>query len=202
MIFPERSFFDEVYKGRAPWDVEAAQPELMALIEAFPPRGRILDLGCGTGDLPIALARAGHEVLGIDFVPAAIQVARSRATALDPEQRSRLRLEVADALRPSGYAGSVGAVVDSGFYHLFESDTRESLARELAAALPAGGRYYLLGFAVAIPSPDAPRQVTEAEIERLFSREAGWLTHSLRTARFLTHGFGEIPALAACVERT
>ena len=201
MAFPDRSFFDEVYRGRAPWDVEAAQPDLMALVEEFPPSGPILDLGCGTGDLAIALAAAGSEVIGVDFAASAIEVAEARAASLRPEQRERLRFEIADALQASAYAGRVGAAVDSGFYHLFGAPVRLALALELGRALPPGGRYCMLGFAIAIPSEDAPRQVTPEEIEELFSMQQGWIVRASRPARFLTNGFGEIPALAVCAER-
>lgn len=201
MAFPDQSFFDDVYQGRAPWDVEAPQPDLMALLEELPPSGLILDLGCGTGDLAIALARGGERVLGLDFAAAAIDVAEARAASLAAEDRARLRFEVGDALDLSRYAGTVGSVVDSGFYHLFDPPVRRALARELARALPRGGRYYMLGFGIVIPSEDAPRQVTAGEIEALFSKAEGWIVRALREARFLTQGFGEIPSLSCCVER-
>ena len=40
---------------------------------------RALDICCGTGDLAIALARRGALVTGLDFTPAMLEVARSRA---------------------------------------------------------------------------------------------------------------------------
>jgi hypothetical protein len=43
--------------------------------------------------------------------------------------------------------------------------------------------------------------VTPEEIAMLFPPEDGWTTRASRPARFLTHGFGEIPAIAICVER-
>jgi SAM-dependent methyltransferase len=202
MVFPDRSFFDEVYRGRAPWDVESAQPHLLALFDEYPPAGLILDLGCGTGDLAIALARRGHEVLGLDFASAAIAAAEERAAALPTEQRSRLEFRVADALHPSAHAGRVGSIVDSGFYHLFDAPERSRLAEDLARALGPGGRYYMLGFAIAIPSPDAPRQVTVEEVAALFAADRGWIIRASRPAEFLTNGFGRIPAIAACIERS
>ena len=199
--FPGKLFFDAVYRGRAPWDIGAPQPDLMDLIAEFPPSWRVLDLGCGTGDLAIGLAQRGYTVLGIDFAEAAIDTARERAAALPSEQRERVEFQVADAMKPSRWAGTIGAAVDSGFYHLFDSATRAELVHDLAAALPPAGRYYVLGFGIVIPYPEAPKQITSEEIRALFSREAGWEIKALRPASFHTVGFDEIPALALCAER-
>lgn len=45
------------------------------------PASRVLDLGCGTGRLTLALARAGHEVTGIDPHPGSLAAARAKAGA-------------------------------------------------------------------------------------------------------------------------
>lgn len=42
-------------------------------------RARVLDLGCGTGSLALVLARAGHEVHGLDASEAMIRLARAKA---------------------------------------------------------------------------------------------------------------------------
>lgn len=199
--FPGKAFFDAVYAGQAPWDIGAPQPDLMRLIEEFPPRGRILELGCGTGDLAIGLARTGRSVLGIDFAEAAIEVARSRNRALPPAQRALVEFRVADGLHLSAFEGEIESVADSGFFHLFDAATRLDLAGELARTLPRGGRYYMLGFAVSLPAPDVPYEVTKEEAAVLFSREAGWVMRASRSARFRTRGFDEIPAIALCAER-
>src|SRR5687767_11906500 len=71
-------FFSEVYRETPPWDIGAAQPALLELLQRIPPVAPILDVGCGSGDLAIALAHAGHDVLGVDFVPAAIAQANEK----------------------------------------------------------------------------------------------------------------------------
>ena len=43
---------------------------------------RALDVCCGTGDLALALARGGAQVIGLDFTEAMLEVARHRAQAL------------------------------------------------------------------------------------------------------------------------
>lgn len=40
--------------------------------------GRVLDVGCGTGSLAVALARAGHAVLAVDPAAASLAVARAK----------------------------------------------------------------------------------------------------------------------------
>ena len=184
-----------------PWDIGAAQPDLVQLIEQFPPRSRVLDLGCGTGDLVIELARAGWSMIGIDFVPAAIEVARSRAATLPPEQRSLVQFKIADAFDLHDFEGEVDSVVDSGFFHLFRSETRRRLVRELSHLIPVGGRYFLLGFAISLPANDVPREVTTEEIDRLFNEQTGWVIRASRPARFLTIGLDEVPAIAVRAER-
>ena len=195
-----RAFFDDVYRAPAPWDIGAAQPDLLRLIEEFPPSAPVIDVGCGTGDLTIAMAQRGFDMIGVDFVEAAIDEARRRAATLPREVADHLRFEVGDALRPSSRDQRPGAVVDSGFMHLFDHATRDAFAADLAVALPPGGRYYLLAFAVTFPIENAPLQVDVEEIASRFGREHGWEILASRPADFFSR-VATVPAIAVCVER-
>ena len=196
-------FFDSAYQVRPPWDIGAPQPAMLALLDEFPPTGPVLDVGCGTGDLTLALAERGLTVLGVDRAEAAIAQARARAATLVPNVARLVEFRVGDALHPAQFPGPFGAVVDSGLYHQFGAPERDRFAHDLAAALAPSGRYYLLGFAFDSRIPNAPRQVTESEVRARFTPEHGWRILALRPARFVIRSArgNDVPAVAACVKR-
>lgn len=196
-----RDFFDAVYQDVPPWDVGGPQPALSALFDEYPPVSLVLDVGCGSGDLAISLAQRGLQVLGVDFVEAAIAQAREKVAALPPEVANLLDFQVADALQPSLLQRSFGAVVDSGFLHLFEPEQRDRFIDDLASALLPGGRYYLLAFAVDFGIPNVPRQVTEEELRARFTSEKGWHILDIRPAEFLSRVAPPTSAIRACMER-
>ncbi|PYP77004.1 MAG: class I SAM-dependent methyltransferase [Gemmatimonadetes bacterium] len=60
---------------------------------------RVLELGCGTGRLTLPLARAGHEVTGIDLSPAMLARGREKLAAEPQSVRERVTLLEGDARR-------------------------------------------------------------------------------------------------------
>ena len=195
-----RAFFASVYQDVPPWDVGGPQPAFVSLLAEFPPAGPVLDLGCGSGDLALFLARSGLDVLGVDFVEAAIEEARRKAGALAHETAGSLELQVADALQPSRLGRRFGAIVDSGFFHLFTPEECGRLVDEVAATLLPGGRYYLHAFAAEFPGPNMPRRVTPDEVRARFTAAKGWRVLEVRSAEFLSR-VASVPATVACIER-
>ena len=53
-------------EGIPPWQIDRPQPEVLQLIEQGKFESLVLDLGCGTGDNTIELARHGLVVKGLD----------------------------------------------------------------------------------------------------------------------------------------
>ncbi len=195
-----QAFFETVYEETPPWDVGGPQAAMAELLAEFPPLDPVLDVGCGSGDLAIALAERGLSVMGVDFAAAAIEQATEKAARLPSRIARRLDFRVADALQPSRLPHRFGAVVDSGFLHLFDPPECDRFAADLATALVPGGRYYLLAFAIEFPIENSPRAVSADELHARFAPERGWRLLACRPAEFASR-IAPVPAIAACVER-
>jgi ubiquinone/menaquinone biosynthesis C-methylase UbiE len=60
----------------------------------FAPGSNLLEVGCGTGDYTLLLARAGFRICGVDLSPASIDSAKAKASRL---QVPNVSFNVADA---------------------------------------------------------------------------------------------------------
>jgi SAM-dependent methyltransferase len=104
------------------------------------PRGRrVLDVGCQTGALPIALCRRGADVTGVDVEEKLIEGARIRARGHGVAPT--LRVAVAEALPFADASFDVVTFVDV-IEHV--RDARAAV-RETARVLRPGGTLYLFG---------------------------------------------------------
>jgi len=175
----ESGVFHRQYAGgEAPWDIDRAQPEIVALEDAGVFGRRVLDVGCGTGQTALFLASRGHDVVGVDAVPDAIRVARERAKT----QGLDVRFEAADVLDVlPDFEAAFDAVTDVGFFHALTDEQRTDFARKLAHALVPGGVYAMLCFSDRVPGQWGPRRVSEAEVRATFPAPE-WRVREVRAA--------------------
>jgi tellurite methyltransferase len=96
--------------------------------------GRVLDLGCGLGNLALAAARRGCRVLALDGSRTAIEHLQRQAAA----ESLTLEARVAD-LRTHGPDGDFDAVACIGLLMFFDCPTAQARLRQLQAQLRPGG---------------------------------------------------------------
>jgi SAM-dependent methyltransferase len=77
----ERSarYYDLIYEGLVDYDADCDFLEEVFHRYARTSVGRVLDLGCGTGNHAIRLASRGYEVLGVDISEEFVRIAKSKA---------------------------------------------------------------------------------------------------------------------------
>ena len=98
------------------------------------PGQRALDVATGTGDLAIALARRGADVVGSDFSEGMLERARTKSDAVRWEQANALALP---------YPEDVFDAATVGFGARNFSDLRQGLS-EMARVVRPGGRVVVL----------------------------------------------------------
>lgn len=193
--------FERQYAGgNAPWDINEPQPEIVALEDAGTFGPRVLDVGCGTGQTALFLASLGHDVVGVDAAPSAIEEAKRRATerGLDVCFRAADVLEVLPDL-----VGRFHSVTDVGFFHALSDEQRADFASKLAEKLAPGGVYAMLCFSERVPGAWGPRRVSAADIREVFAGEE-WRVREIRAAelRSAVESMLTVDANLALIERT
>jgi SAM-dependent methyltransferase len=181
--------FDEIYADRAPWDVGHPQPAIRARAGEF--TGRVLDVGCGTGEHALLAASLGLSATGIDTSPVAVERARAKAA----ERGLEVRFEVGNALE---LTGEFETIVDSALFHVFEDDDRIRYVATLAAVTRPGARLHLLCFSDRQEGDWGPRRISEAEIRAAFAD--GWHVDSIEPSTMDLAG-GAVEAWLASISR-
>ena len=174
--------FDEDEASRLAWDIDRPQRELIRLTEDHQIKGRVLELGCCSGENMLYLASKGLEVWGIDASPAAIARGKRKV-----EHRGiKATFCLGDPARIRELGQTFDVVLDFGFFHtIWDDDKRFTFANALPSILSIGGIYYLLCFNEYEPAEwGASCRITQKDIQRIFGE--GWKIKRIRRATFDT----------------
>jgi SAM-dependent methyltransferase len=127
--------------GDVPWDSGKPSAELRRVLGEWNIGPcRMLELGCGTGENAVYLARQGFEVTACDLVPLAIERAEAKVRAAGVN----VRLLTADVLALPDLGPPFPFVFDRGLYHVIRRGNLAGYLKTLERVCIAGGWYLTL----------------------------------------------------------
>jgi 2-polyprenyl-3-methyl-5-hydroxy-6-metoxy-1,4-benzoquinol methylase len=137
-----RSFYQQTpFPGYPPRDSLAAlrrraeRSDFARMLDhAIPGDARIVEVGCGTGQMSIYLARANRVVIGADLTRASLLLGAAAARRFGV---SRVQFVETDLRRPGLREGAFDVVYSSGVLH-HTPDPKASFARLVQLARPGG----------------------------------------------------------------
>lgn len=190
-VVPGPEMFFKVYASmpRVPWDIGKAQPAIVEAEAAGKIVGpKVLDAGCGMGDLSIFLASKGYDVTGVDLVPIPIARAKERLAAAGDLSGSATFV-VGDVFAPGFAPASFDTLVDSASFHCYGDD--DALRRYVASMSPlirTGGKLVVLVFSDVNPDPwVGPRRISEAHARALWEETGLWKVDEVIPTYIHTH---------------
>lgn len=103
-------------------------------------KGRVLEVGCGSGRVLLPIARAGVQIDGLDFSPALLSILRAKLDKEPPEVRDCVSLHQGDMRNFSlGRKYDLITIPFRPLQHLFTPDDQLAAFRQFNQHLNSGG---------------------------------------------------------------
>lgn len=190
-----KEFFVTAYEGAPPpWDLGRPQADLVRVFDEIGISGSAVDLGCGTGENVLELARRGLDAWGVDSTPVAIAAAEKKRDA----RGLTATFVQGDALDLRALGRRFDTVLDCGLFHVIAEEERLRYLNELPQVLPPGGRFLMLGFQTST-AERGPRGYSPEELRKYL---AGYREVLIRPATYERNDSAEgSPAWLSIFER-
>jgi ubiquinone/menaquinone biosynthesis C-methylase UbiE len=123
----------------------------------------ILDLGCGTGEVSVVLARRAKQLIGIDISPAMLEIAAQRVKS---EGVDNVELRTGDFCTLPALSG-ISLVVSNYAIHHLSLDEKTRLFRQIFDLLPEKGLFVMgdVMWSMDIDQIDEPEQFFNPEVD-------------------------------------
>jgi len=197
-----------VFSRRGLWVINTPYRRILAAAN-IGPQDRVLDLGCGIGNILIALAERiafGHPPIGVDVSPALIDIGRGEIRKAGLEKKIELR--VAPATRLPFDDASFDVVLTSHVIKHLDDEALAASLHEVARLLRPGGRFLIWEFkksplsaplfisarATGLPPPFTLR--SEATLRSALSQAGFQRVDRVRTGWFIVPPVPRIALLA------
>ena len=118
---------DDLYAAKPPWDIDRPQPAFLTLAEDGQIRGRVLDIGCGTGEHALMAAGLGHDAVGVDQSAHALELAERKAR----DRGITVTFIRYDACKLADLGETFDTVLDCGLFHIFSDAARSQYVDSL-----------------------------------------------------------------------
>ena len=131
---------------------------------ANPSEGDVsLDLGCGTGEVSVVLARRAKQLIGIDISPAMLEIAAQRVKS---EGVDNVELRTGDFCTLPALSG-ISLVVSNYAIHHLSLDEKTRLFRQIFDLLPEKGLFVMgdVMWSMDIDQIDEPEQFFNPEVD-------------------------------------
>ena len=172
----ERAVFEEFYRNvksreQLAWHHGEPNDQLKAAIESRSEPGTALDMGCGSGNDSVYLAKRGWQVTAVDFMPPALEMTREYAEENDVSVRT-VEADVVEWKNDEQF----DLVLDSGLMHNMDRAKILGYKRRILYWLKPDGDFVLAHWESRNDLDrlnGGPRRATKEQIVGLFEPEFG-----------------------------
>jgi len=156
---------DELYKkrkaeGKTGWDTAEQTQEFISTLEEViraeyvPKSGKLLELGCGAGNITLWFAGKGYEVYGVDIAPTAIAWAQEKAK----EDSIKANFQVGNVLDLQDYPDDFfDFVLDGHCFHCIIGEDRKLFLASARRILKPGGFFLVATMCGEVRDEEAKR---------------------------------------------
>jgi SAM-dependent methyltransferase len=153
----------EEFPVRYPTGLNRVRISLQILADHIKGSGKIVDLGCGGGELCIEAAKIGLDALGVDVAPGMIEQANQLKGKQEQGTAGKLHFQLGDAVDTKLESGSFDAVVGMGLIEYLPED--DKLLAEAFRLLKPGG-VFLVSCRNKLFNLTSANDYTKKELER------------------------------------